>query len=80
QVSGNAIINVIVGGTGTLIGALYGSAILTLLRSVIGTFTAYHQIVIGIIFMISVIFFQRGLIGYVVDALDRRNSSKETLS
>jgi branched-chain amino acid transport system permease protein len=72
QVSGNAIINVIVGGTGTLIGALYGSAILTVLRSVIGSFTAHHQIVIGIIFMVSVIFFPKGLIGYLMQAMKRR--------
>jgi branched-chain amino acid transport system permease protein len=77
QVSGNAIINVIVGGTGTLIGALYGSAILTFLRSMIGTFTAHHQLVIGVIFMISVIFFPRGLIGYVVAAFEQRHSRKK---
>ena len=80
QVSGNAIINVIVGGTGTLIGALYGSAILTVLRSVIGTFTAHHQLVIGVIFMISVIFFPRGLIGYVLEALERRHANREKSS
>lgn len=80
QVSGNAIINVIVGGTGTLIGALYGSAILTVLRSVIGTFTAHHQLVIGVIFMISVIFLPRGLIGYVLEALERRNANREKSS
>lgn len=79
QVSGNAIINVIVGGTGTLIGALYGSAILTLLRSVIGSYTAHHQIVIGVIFMVSVVFFPKGLIGYLVEAMKRRGPKKETL-
>lgn len=79
QVSGNAIINVIVGGTGTLIGALYGSAILTLLRSVIGSYTAHHQIVIGVIFMVSVVFFPKGLIGYLVEAMERRGPKKETL-
>lgn len=71
QVSGNAIINVIVGGTGTLIGALYGSAILTVLRSVVGSFTEHHQIVIGVIFVVSVIFFPKGLIGYLIPALER---------
>ena len=71
QVSGNAVINVIVGGTGTLIGPLYGSAILTVLRSVVGSFTAHHQIVIGVIFMLSVIFFPKGLIGYLAPALRR---------
>lgn len=71
QVSGNAVINVIVGGTGTLIGALYGSAILTVLKSVVGSFTAHHQIVIGLLFMAAVIFFPRGLIGYLAPALAR---------
>lgn len=71
QVSGNAIINVIVGGTGTLIGPLYGSAILTVLKSVVGSYTAHHQIVIGVLFMVSVIFFPKGLIGYVAPALQR---------
>lgn len=77
QVSGNAIINVIVGGTGTLIGALYGSAILTVLKSVVGSFTAHHQIVIGAIFMVSVIFFPKGLIGYAVAAIERRRQRQE---
>jgi branched-chain amino acid transport system permease protein len=72
QVSGNAVINVIVGGTGTLIGALYGSGILTVLKSVIGSYTPHHHIVIGVIFVISVIFFPKGLIGYLAPALERR--------
>ncbi|MFN9807871.1 MAG: branched-chain amino acid ABC transporter permease [Betaproteobacteria bacterium] len=71
QVSVNAVINVIVGGTGTLIGPLYGSALLTGLRSVVGSFTAHHLIVIGLVFMASVVFFPRGLIGYAAPALQR---------
>jgi branched-chain amino acid transport system permease protein len=71
QVSVNAVINVIVGGTGTLIGPLYGSALLTALRSIVGSFTAHHLIVIGLVFMASVIFFPRGLIGYAAPALQR---------
>ncbi len=78
QVSGNAIINVIVGGTGTLVGPLYGAAILTLLRSVVGSFTAHHQIVIGVLFVVSVIFFPKGLVGYLAPALERRWKRKET--
>jgi branched-chain amino acid transport system permease protein len=71
QVSGSAIINVIVGGTGTLIGPLYGSTILTLLKSVVGSYTAHHLIVIGVIFMIAVIFMPKGLIGYGVPLVQR---------
>lgn len=65
QVSGNAVITVIMGGVGTLIGPLYGSVILTGLKSVIGTFTEHHLIVIGVLFMASVIFFPQGLIGWL---------------
>lgn len=71
QVSGNAVINVIVGGTGTLVGPLYGAAILTGLRSVVGSFTAHHHIVIGVLFVVVVILMPRGLIGYATPALQR---------
>jgi branched-chain amino acid transport system permease protein len=71
QVSGNAIINVVVGGSGTLIGPLYGASLLTLLRSVIGSFTSHHQIVIGLLFVVSVVFFPKGLMGYLAPVLEK---------
>jgi branched-chain amino acid transport system permease protein len=63
--SGNAVITVIIGGVGTLIGPLYGSVILTGLKSVVGTFTEHHLAVVGILFMLSVVFFPKGLLGYL---------------
>lgn len=78
QVSGNAIINVIVGGTGTLIGPLYGSALLTALRSVIASYTEHHQIVIGVLFMIVVIVAPGGLTGYAVALIQRRRPRAST--
>jgi len=77
QVSGNAVINVIVGGTGTLIGPVYGSALLTVLRSVVGSYTAHHQIVIGILFILVVIVLPRGLIGLAAPALQERLGRRE---
>lgn len=71
QTSGNAVIMVIIGGAGTLSGALYGSVILTLLKSVIGTYTEHQLIVIGGLFMLSVIYFPKGLAGYVLPRLER---------
>lgn len=70
--SGNAVITVILGGVGTLIGPLYGSVILTTLKSVIGTYTEHHLIVIGALFMLAVIFFPKGLIGYLRPWLEAR--------
>lgn len=63
--SADAVITVILGGVGTLIGPLYGSVVLTTLKSIIGTYTEHQQIVVGALFMASVIFFPGGLVGYV---------------
>jgi branched-chain amino acid transport system permease protein len=74
--SGNAVITVVVGGMGTLAGALYGSVLLTLLRSIVGTWTEHHLIVIGLIFMAVVIFFPRGLTGMIRPSIARALSPK----
>jgi len=51
------------------------------MRSVVGSFTAHHHIVIGVLFVIVVIVMPRGLIGYATPALqrwlDRRHARKE---
>lgn len=77
QTSGNAVIMVVIGGVGTLAGALYGSVMLTVLKSVIGTFTEHHLIIIGGLFMLSVIFFPKGLAGYVLPRLQRLLAGRE---
>lgn len=66
QASGNAVIMVILGGSGTLAGALYGASILTALKSVIGTWSEHHLVIIGGLFMLSVIFLPKGLAGYAL--------------
>jgi len=70
--SGNAVIMVILGGAGTLVGSLYGAVILTALKSIVGTWTEHHLIVIGVLFVVSVIFLPKGLAGYVLPRLARR--------
>jgi branched-chain amino acid transport system permease protein len=61
--SGNAVITAVLGGVGTLVGPLYGSVLLTILKSLIGTWTEHHLIVIGLLFMGAVIFLPNGLMG-----------------
>lgn len=70
--SGNAVITVVTGGTGTLVGALYGSVILTALRSIVGSWTPHHLIVIGLLFMTVVVLFPKGLIGLARGWVERR--------
>lgn len=71
-VSGDAVMIVIIGGLGTLIGPIYGSVIVTALKSVIGTYTEHYQIVIGALFMLAVIAFPQGLIGGIRRLRQRR--------
>lgn len=63
DISVNAVIMVILGGTGTLIGPIYGSVFLIALKTFISSWTLHHGIVIGIIFMLTVIFFPAGFVG-----------------
>jgi branched-chain amino acid transport system permease protein len=69
--SGNAVITVVTGGVGTLAGALYGGVILTVLKSVVGSMTEHHLIVIGLIFMAVVIFLPKGLMGLIRPPIER---------
>ncbi|KJS41421.1 MAG: ABC transporter permease [Roseovarius sp. BRH_c41] len=75
--SGNAVIMVILGGVGTLAGALYGAMILTFLKSVVGSYTEHHLIVIGLIFICAILFLPKGLIGLVKPWLETRLRNNE---
>jgi branched-chain amino acid transport system permease protein len=69
--SGNAVISVILGGVGTLVGALYGSVFLVIIKSVIGSWTDHYLIIIGLLFMAGVLFMPKGLIGFVRPHVER---------
>jgi branched-chain amino acid transport system permease protein len=69
--SGNAVITVVTGGAGTLVGAIYGGLLLTLLKSVVGSYTEHHLIVTGLLFMGAVVFLPKGLMGIVRPAIER---------
>lgn len=76
--SGNAVITVVIGGVGTLVGALYGGVILTVLKSVVGTMTEHHLIVIGLLFIGVVIFLPKGLMGFLRPWIERRLSRRRS--
>jgi branched-chain amino acid transport system permease protein len=69
--SGSAVITVVIGGVGTLAGALYGGVILTVLKSIVGSMTQHHLIVIGLLFMTVVIFLPKGLLGFARPRVER---------
>jgi len=63
EVSTKAVVVSLVGGIGTLIGPLVGSVIITFLESVVGSYTERHLFVLGLIFVVFVMFLPDGLLG-----------------
>lgn len=76
DVSTSAIIATVIGGTGTLVGPIIGAVLLVFAKSIVGTYTQHHLMVIGGLFMLSVIFMPQGIVG-VVKAFFARREAEE---
>jgi len=76
SVSGNAVVTVVLGGVGTLIGPILGSVLLTSFKSIIGTWTVHHHIVIGLIFVVVVVSAPKGIAGLLTKYFGKNHSHK----
>lgn len=63
--SGELMVMVILGGTGTLLGPLFGSAALIMLETVLAAYTERWQVFLGPILIVIILFFRGGLAGLV---------------
>ncbi len=63
-VSADAILMVILGGTGTLIGPIIGAVVIVALRNFLSTVMDNWLIVLGLIFILTVFFAPNGVIGW----------------
>jgi branched-chain amino acid transport system permease protein len=61
--SGEALLMVIIGGTGTLGGAMLGAAAFILLQSLVSTYTERWMLILGATFILLVLFVPGGLVG-----------------
>ena len=64
SLSGDAIIMVILGGTGTIIGPAIGAGIFLMLKHVVSSLTDYWALCVGAIFISCVMFLPQGLWGW----------------
>lgn len=63
--SGLVFLAVIVGGSGTLFGPAIGALIVTLVEFVVSMYTGYSTAILGGIFVMTIMFFPKGVGGYL---------------
>ncbi|HEV8471804.1 MAG TPA: branched-chain amino acid ABC transporter permease, partial [Methylomirabilota bacterium] len=63
RTSGEALLMVIIGGTGTLGGALLGAAAFILLQSMVSSYTERWMLLLGLTFIVFVLFAPGGIVG-----------------
>lgn len=70
--SGQAVMMCLLGGMGTFFGPFVGAAVFLYLEDVVTTLTSHWMAVVGIVFIVFVLFFPRGIWGSTVAWLGRR--------
>ncbi|MCQ4307186.1 branched-chain amino acid ABC transporter permease [Pseudomonas stutzeri] len=63
QMSGEVVLMTLLGGIGTLVGPVFGAALVTTLGNYFATSELPVTLVTGIIFMVCVLIFRRGIVG-----------------
>ena len=75
SLSGDAIIMVILGGAGTVIGPAIGAAMFLLIKNVVSSRTDYWLLWVGVIFIACVMFLPQGVWGWMRARLKARKPS-----
>lgn len=70
--SGEALLMVIIGGTGTLWGAVLGAAAFILLQSLVSSYTERWMLILGLTFVLFVLFAPGGIVGALSGRVGRR--------
>jgi branched-chain amino acid transport system permease protein len=73
--SGEAVLMVLLGGEGTLIGALLGTTAYLLIQNLLSSITQRWQLLLGFLFVVFVLFARRGIVGIYLRVRARRQRS-----
>ncbi len=75
HLSGDAMVMVILGGSGTVFGPVVGAALFLLLKNFISSYNEYWAFWVGIIFIFCVMFLREGVWGLVMKYIERSPSA-----
>jgi branched-chain amino acid transport system permease protein len=70
--SGLAVMMALLGGINTFFGPFVGAAVILLLEDVVSQFTSHWQLVVGLLFVVLILFFPRGVWGSIVASVRPR--------
>jgi branched-chain amino acid transport system permease protein len=70
--SGIVVVMALLGGMGTFFGPFVGAGVFLLLENLVALWTVHWQLVVGVVFILCVLFFPRGLWGTLLYGLARR--------
>lgn len=76
--SGSVLMMVIIGGSGTIIGPVLGAALIITLETIVSSYTDLSMLIIGVIFIIFVIFAPKGIMG-IGESLSKQFKARMTM-
>ena len=69
QTSGMVVMMALLGGMGTFFGPFIGAGVFLLLENIVSLYTVHWQLVVGVVFIVCVLFFPRGIWGTILHRL-----------
>lgn len=76
--SAEAVLMLVIGGTGTLAGPFVGAGIVLVIRNQLSAYVDRYLLVMGLVFMATALFASRGLVGAVNERRRRRRDDRKT--
>ena len=76
-VSGEALVVVILGGLGTLVGPLVGAAVFVVLKHELSSLTTYWHLIVGVILIGVVMSRANGIFGFIENSFAARSKTTE---
>ncbi len=78
QMSGEVVLMTLLGGIGTLVGPIFGAALIATLENYLATSEFPVTVITGIIFMVCVLVFRRGIIGEIYASRFGKKASRQS--
>jgi branched-chain amino acid transport system permease protein len=74
QMSGEVVLMTLVGGIGTIVGPVVGAAVIIGMQNYLATLGEWVLVIQGVIFVLCVMLFRRGIVGEIIEAARKRRS------